>query len=44
MLKTKFPTNPYDGMIFYSINEARTYEFLKDFNGIEQIINKYLIN
>ena len=33
MLKIKFPKNPYNGMIFYSINDKRTYEFLEDFNG-----------
>ena len=34
MLKTKFPTKPYNGMIFYSIQDEKTYEFLKDFDGI----------
>ena len=34
MLKTKFPKNPYNGMIFYSMDAKRTYEFLKDFDGI----------
>jgi len=36
MLKIKFPTNPYQGMIFYSVRDKKTYEFLKDFNGYDK--------
>ena len=36
MLKIKFPTNPYYGMIFYSPREQKTYEFLEDFDGYDK--------
>jgi len=36
MLKIKFPTNPYNGMIFYSPFDKKTYEFLEDFDGYDK--------
>tara|TARA_R100001460_G_scaffold13836_1_gene31244 strand:- start:373 stop:531 length:159 start_codon:yes stop_codon:yes gene_type:complete len=36
MLKTKFPSNPYVGMIFYCVYSKKTYEFLQDFDGYDK--------